>query len=72
MKTRREKTEKFDYDLVLSHIGDFGRFQVVSCIFLCCISAIGGLAVVVFPFTGFVPSHRFYTILLQIEWLIKH
>ena len=47
-----------DYDLVLSHVGDFGGFQKRIMFLLSLVSAVGGLAVVVFPFTAFVPRYR--------------
>ena len=49
----------YDYDLILSHLGDFGSFQKRILVLLSLVSAVGGLAVVVFPFTAFVPSYRF-------------
>ena len=52
-------TLRYDYDLILSHLGDFGGFQKRILMMLSCVSAVGGLAVVVFPFTAFVPSYRF-------------
>eukprot|EP00092_Neocalanus_flemingeri_P000308 GFUD01000330.1.p1 GENE.GFUD01000330.1~~GFUD01000330.1.p1 ORF type:complete len:587 (-),score=99.35 GFUD01000330.1:144-1904(-) len=48
----------FDYDLVLNHIGQFGSFQKKILFFLSFVSAAGGLAVVVFAFTGFEPNYR--------------
>ena len=51
-------TLSYDYDLVLSHIGDFGGFQRRVLLLLSLVSAVGGLAVVEFPFTAFVPKYR--------------
>ena len=51
-------TLRCDYDLVLSHVGDFGGFQKRVLLLLSLVSAVGGLAVVVFPFTAFVPRYR--------------
>jgi len=48
----------YDYDLVLSQIGQFGKFQKKILFFLSFVSAAGGLAVVVFAFTGFEPNYR--------------
>ena len=49
---------RIDYDDILPHIGDLGPFQKKICVFLSLISAVGGLAVVVFPFTGYVSNYR--------------
>lgn len=54
--TREEA--RIDYDDILTHIGDLGPFQKRICVLLSLISAVGGLAVVVFPFTGYVPNYR--------------
>ncbi len=49
-----------DYDEVLKHIGQFGRWQKRIHFLMWITSAIGGLAVVVFVFTAFkqVSYHR--------------
>ena len=52
-------TLRYDYDLVLSHVGDFGGFQKRVLLLLSLVSGVGGLAVVVFPFTAFVPRYRY-------------
>ena len=44
--------EVLDYDGVLQYIGQFGRFQKMVFFLLWLTSAAGGLAVVVFSFTG--------------------
>ena len=51
-------TLRYDYDLLLSHVGDFGGFQKRVLFLLSLVSAVGGLAVVVFPFAAFVPRYR--------------
>ena len=43
---------KIDYDEVLKHTGQFGKFQIRIHFLLWLVSALGGLAVVVFAFTG--------------------
>ena len=53
-----ESSKEVDYDLVLSYVGQFGRFQKIILFFLSLVSSAGGLAVVVFAFTGFEPSYR--------------
>ena len=47
-----------DYDVILAHVGHFGPFQLRTLLLLSCTAAVGGLAVVVFPFTGYVPNYR--------------
>lgn len=53
-----ESSKEVDYDLVLSYVGQFGWFQKKILFFLSLVSSAGGLAVVVFAFTGFEPSYR--------------
>ena len=55
---RMPDTLRYDYDLLLSHVGDFGGFQKRVLFLLSLVSAVGGLAVVVFPFAAFVPRYR--------------
>ena len=47
-----------DYDQILSRIGDFGKFQKLILVLLSCLSAAGGLVVVVFPFTAYQINYR--------------
>ena len=47
-----------DYDIVLNTIGQFGIFQKKILLLLSLVSAAGGLAIVVFVFTGFEQSYR--------------
>ena len=47
-----------DYDLVLNTIGHFGKFQKKVLCLLSLVSGAGGLAIVVFVFTGFEQSYR--------------
>ena len=49
---RSENSSHIDYDVILDHIGQFGTFQKRITFFLSFVSAAGGLAVVVFVFTG--------------------
>lgn len=52
------KGRELDYDEVLSYIGQFGGFQRRIFLLLSLVSAAGGLAVVVFAFTGYTPKYR--------------
>jgi len=52
------KGRELDYDEVLDYIGQFGSFQRKIFLLLSLVSAAGGLAVVVFAFTGFTPNYR--------------
>ena len=47
-----------DYDVILQHVGHFGPHQLRTLLLLSCTAAVGGLTVVVFPFTGYVPNYR--------------
>lgn len=50
-----------DYDEVLEYIGQFGKYQRKIFFWLWLVSAAGGLAVVVFGFTAYVPKYRVRT-----------
>ena len=47
--------DQLDYDVILSHIGDLGSFQVRIGLFLSLISAVGGLAVGLNELTNCMP-----------------
>ena len=54
-----EDTEKSgDYEEILQKVGEFGKFQKMILVLLSCVSAAGGLVVVVFPFTAYQPNYR--------------
>ena len=52
----KESSVALNYDEVLEYIGQFGTFQKKIFFLLWLVSAAGGLAVVVFAFTGIVMS----------------
>jgi len=52
------KTSALNYDEVLDYIGQFGKYQRRIFFLLWLVSAAGGLAVVVFAFTGLKPNYR--------------
>jgi len=54
----KERSLSLDYDEVLEYIGQFGTFQKKIFFWLWLVSAAGGLAVVVFAFTGLEPKYR--------------
>eukprot|EP00092_Neocalanus_flemingeri_P041716 GFUD01045437.1.p1 GENE.GFUD01045437.1~~GFUD01045437.1.p1 ORF type:complete len:591 (+),score=155.94 GFUD01045437.1:56-1828(+) len=54
----KERSLSLDYDEVLDYIGQFGTFQRKIFFLLWLVSAAGGLAVVVFAFTGLEPKYR--------------
>jgi len=53
-----EGSARIDYDKVLKHIGQFGRYQLKIHLLLWLTSALSGLAVVVYAFTGYTPAYR--------------
>ena len=55
----KENTVALNYDEVLEYIGQFGTFQKKIFFLLWLVSAAGGLAVVVFAFTGIVISDKY-------------
>eukprot|EP00090_Calanus_glacialis_P003552 TRINITY_DN1261_c0_g1_i5.p1 TRINITY_DN1261_c0_g1~~TRINITY_DN1261_c0_g1_i5.p1 ORF type:complete len:603 (-),score=150.76 TRINITY_DN1261_c0_g1_i5:95-1903(-) len=54
----KEPNLALNYDEVLEYIGQFGTFQRKIFFLLWLVSAAGGLAVVVFAFTGLEPKYR--------------
>jgi len=58
MNSKKDSSSTLDYDEVLAHIGQFGRFQWKIFFLLSLVSATSGLAVVVFVFTGLTPKYR--------------
>ena len=50
--------QSLDVDVILEQIGGFGKFQKKVLFLLSLLSAAGGLAIVVFVFTGFEPKYR--------------
>jgi hypothetical protein len=55
----KEPNLALNYDEVLEYIGQFGTFQRKIFFLLWLVSAAGGLAVVVFAFTGMFVSHQY-------------
>ena len=55
---KEQSTESADYEEILHEVGDFGKFQKIILLLLSCLSAAGGLVVVVFPFTAYQPDYR--------------
>ena len=52
MASQGVEDKAVDYDKILDHIGQFGRFQWKIFFWLSFVSAAAGLAVVTFAFTG--------------------
>ena len=50
--TQKNDVSELNYDEVLDYIGQFGRFQKRTFFLLCLVAAAGGIAVMVFAFTG--------------------
>lgn len=53
-----DRTSELNYDEVLEYIGQFGSFQRRIFFLLWFVSAAGGIAVMVFAFTGLEPNYR--------------
>ena len=64
----KERSLTLNYDEVLEYIGQFGTFQKKIFFLLWLVSAAGGLAVVVFAFTGKVNNTK--VILLNYFWQV--
>ena len=53
-----EKEEAFNYDDILKYTGQMGKYQLRTCLPLLLPAAIGGIAVMCYSFTGFVPQYQ--------------
>ena len=51
--------EPFDYDAILEHVGQIGKFQLVTCITLCYPAIFTSTIVMSYAFTGFIPEYRY-------------
>ncbi len=49
---------EIDYDDVLTHVGDFGRWQKLLFGLLCLPSAAGAMAVFMYEFIAYTPRKR--------------
>jgi len=56
--SKKEDSSGLNYDEVLDYIGQFGPFQRRIFFWLWLVSAAGGVAVMVFAFTGLEPNYR--------------
>ena len=55
---QQQKFSKMNYNEILKHIGQFGKYQIKIHFMLWLASALSGLAVVVYAYTGFEPKYR--------------
>ena len=53
-----KRGSSLNYDEILKHVGQFGKFQIRIFLLLCLVSTASGMAVVVWAFTGFRMKHR--------------
>ena len=60
-----DRSSELNYDEVLEYIGQFGLFQKRIFFLLWLVSAAGGIAVMVFAFTGQEPDTEEYMIIYQ-------
>ena len=56
--TKKRSKNAIDFDSVLKHVGPLGTWQYLHLFLLFWVPMCGGIAVVTFAFTGYVPSHR--------------
>ena len=58
-KNRQDIASKsYDYDEILIHLGQMGRSQLRSFLWLCIPAMFAGVAVMTYIFTGEVPNYR--------------
>ena len=55
---QRTSKSAIDFDRVLKHVGPLGVWQYLHLFMLFWVPMCGGIAVVTFAFTGYVPDHR--------------
>ena len=54
-----QEQEPFNYDDILDHIGQFGRYQLRSFIPLCFPAFFFGIVIMSTPFTAAIPLYRY-------------
>jgi hypothetical protein len=52
------KGEAFNYDDILEHVGQLGRYQLRTFLWLCLPAFFPGIVVMSYTFTGAVPNYR--------------
>lgn len=58
-KTKNEYVETpFDYDEILNHLGQLGKYQLYTFLWLCVPAFFPGIVVMSYTFTGGVPNYR--------------
>ena len=50
--------EPYNYDDILEHIGQIGKFQLRICLLLCIPAFTPGMVVMSYTFTGAIPHYR--------------
>ena len=56
----QEEEEIVDYDTILEHTGQMGKFQLRICLLLFFPAFFPGIAVMSYDFTGAIPRYRFH------------
>lgn len=52
--------EPYNYDDILEHIGQMGKFQLRICLLLCIPAIFPGMVVMSYTFTGAIPQYRYH------------
>lgn len=53
-----ETSEAFNYDDILEHLGQMGKFQLRTFLLLCLPAFFPGIVIMSYTFTGGVPKYR--------------
>lgn len=53
-----EQQQQYDFDEILQHLGQFGRSQLQSFLWLCFPAMFTAIAIMSYIFTGKVPQYR--------------
>ena len=56
--TKKRSKNAIDFDGVLKHVGPLGTWQYLHLFLLFWVPMCGGIAVVTFSFTGYIPNYR--------------
>ena len=57
--SERAEQEAFDYDVILDHIGQLGKFQLMTCLWLLVPAMFSALVIMSYSFTGAKPQFRY-------------
>ena len=68
---KKPEQEAFNYDIILDHIGQMGKYQLRTCLWLSVPAIFSVFGVMSFSFIGAIPQFR-YSTFPQLSWFIPY